>query len=119
MSEIMPIIKGKADKGSVIYTGDDGLADYGYKKHYRVKHGKNEFVNGHNYINGIENFLGICKVRLAKFRVVHKHNFYLHIKECELRYNFRNQNLYLFLPNELKKINLTNLEPKLKCFLSL
>ena len=40
---LMPIIKGKADKGAVIYTDGfkayDRLADYGYKKHYRVKHG--------------------------------------------------------------------------------
>jgi|TergutMp193P3_1026864.scaffolds.fasta_scaffold209093_1 transposase len=107
MSELMPIIKGKADKGAVIYTDGfktyDGLADYGYKKHYRVKHGENEFATGHNHINGIENFWGLCKVRLAKFRGVHKHNFYLHIKECEFRYNFRNQNLYLFLLKNLRK----------------
>ncbi|MFC2425562.1 MAG: IS1595 family transposase, partial [Bacteroidota bacterium] len=25
------------------------------------------------------------------------HTFYLHIKECEFRYNYRNQNLYLIL----------------------
>jgi len=107
MNELMPIIEGKADKGSVIYTDGfktyDGLADYGYKKHYRVKHGENEFALGHKHINGIENFWGLCKVRLAKFRGVHKHNFYLHIKECEFRYNFRKQNLYLFLLNELRK----------------
>jgi transposase len=106
MSELMPIIKGKADKGAVIYTDGfktyDGLADYGYKKHYRVKHGENEFATGHKHINGIENFWGLCKVRLAKFRGVHKHNFYLHIKECEFRYNFRNQNLYLFLLKNLR-----------------
>ena len=103
----MPNIKGKADKNAVIYTDGfrtyDGLADYGYKKHYRVKHGQNEFAVGNNHINGIENFWGLCKVRLAKFRGVHKHNFYLHIKECEFRYNFRNQNLYLFLLKELRK----------------
>jgi len=101
MNELMPIIKGKADKNAVIYTDGfktyDGLADYGYKKHYRVKHTNNEFATGNNHINGIENFWGLCKVRLAKFRGVHKHSFYLHIKECEFRYNFRNQNLYLFL----------------------
>ena len=34
----------------------DGLVDYGTKAHYRVKHSKNEFVNGKNHINGIENF---------------------------------------------------------------
>jgi transposase len=106
VSEIMPIIKGKADEGAIIYTDGfrtyDGLADYGYKKHYRVKHGENEFAKGHNHINGIENFWGLCKVRLAKFRGVHKHKFYLHIKECEFRYNYRNQNLYLCLLKNIR-----------------
>ena len=101
MSELMPIIKGKADTNSVIYTDGfktyNGLADYGYKKHFRIHHGENEFAKEHNHINGIENFWGLCKVRLAKFRGVHKHNFYLHIKECEFRYNYRSQNLYLLL----------------------
>ena len=107
VSELLPIIKGKADTGAVIYSDGfkayDGLVNYGYKKHYRVKHGDNEFAVGHNHINGIENFWGLCKVRLAKFRGVHKHTFYLHIKECEFRYNFRNKNIYLFLLKELRK----------------
>ena len=35
----------------------NGLADFGYKKHYRIKHGENEFAKG-NHINGISiNFL--------------------------------------------------------------
>jgi transposase len=106
VSEIMPIIKGKADEGAIIYTDGfrtyDGLADYGYKRYYRVKHGENEFANGHNHINGIENFWGICKVRLAKFRGIHKHKFYLHIKECEFRYNYRNENLYLCLIKNIR-----------------
>ena len=107
MSELMPIIKGKAGNNAVIYSDGfktyDGLADYGYKRHYRVNHGANEFAVGHNHINGIENVWGLCKVRMAKFRGVHKHMFYLHIKECEFRYNYRNQNLYLFLLNFLRK----------------
>lgn len=86
----MPIIQGKTDTGAIIYSDGfksyDSLADYGYKKHYRVKHDDNEFADGHNHINGIENFWGLCKVRLSKFRGVHKHTFYLHIKECEFRY---------------------------------
>jgi transposase len=104
MSELMPIIQGKADKGAVLFTDGfktyDGLADFGYKKHYRVRHGENEFAVGNNHINGIENFWGLCKTRLAKFKGVHKHKFYLHIKECEFRYNFRKKNIYLiFLKN--------------------
>ena len=76
MSKLMPIIRGKTNKNSIIYT--DGfktynwMAGYGYKKHYRVNHGDNEFANEHNHINGIENFWGLCKVRLAKFRGIHK-----------------------------------------------
>ena len=105
-SELMPIIKGKADKGSVLYTDGfktyDGLADYGYKKHYRVKHSENEFALGCNHINGIENFWGLCKVRLSKFRGVHKHAFYLHLKECEFRYNYKHKNIYTFLLKNIR-----------------
>jgi transposase len=106
MSELMSVIEEKTDKNSVILTDGfrsyNGLADYGYKKHFRIKHGENEFANGHNHINGIENFWGLCKVRLSKYRGIHKHKFYLHIKECEFRYNYRNKNLYLTLLNNIK-----------------
>ena len=105
--ELLPIIKGRIDTGAIIYSDGfksyDGLVNYGYKRHYRVKHGENEFALGHNHINGIENFWGLCKVRLAKFRGVHRHTFYLHIKECEFRYNYRNQNLLLTLLKNLRK----------------
>ena len=71
ISELLPIIKGRTDTGAIIYSDGfksyDGLVNYGYKRHYRVKHGENEFALGHNHINGIENFWGLCKVRLAKF----------------------------------------------------
>ena len=107
ISELLPIIKGRTDTGAIIYSDGfksyDGLVNYGYKRHYRVKHGENEFALGHNHINGIENFWGLCKVRLAKFRGVHRHTFYLHIKECEFRYNYRNQNLLLTLLKNLRK----------------
>jgi transposase len=33
--------------------------------------------------------LGNCKVRLSKFRGISKHTFYLHLKECEFRFNNR------------------------------
>ena len=51
--ELIPIIQGKADTDTVIYSDGfrtyDGLVNYGYKKHYRVKHGENEFAVGHNH----------------------------------------------------------------------
>lgn len=92
------IIKEKISKDSVIHSdgwcGYDGLVDVGYRKHYRVRHGKNEFARGKSHINGIENFWGLAKVRLSKLRGIHKSHFYLHLKECEFRFNYRSENLY-------------------------
>jgi transposase len=101
ISEIFPIIESKVCKDSVIYSDCfntyDGLVDYGYKHHYRVKHSDNQFADGRNHINGIENFWGLCKVRLSRFRGVHKHKFYLHLKECEFRYNTNKNEMYKIL----------------------
>ena len=60
-----------------------------------------------NHINGIENFWGLAKVRLSKFRGMNKDTFYLHLKECEFRFNYRNDDLYRVL---LKMIRNTPLK---------
>ncbi len=87
------IVKGKVDKKSTILTDGfrsyDGIVDLGYQKHYRIDHGKDEFAIGTNHINGIEGFWGFAKVRLVKFRGMRKSTFYLHLKECEFRFNYR------------------------------
>lgn len=87
---LQPIIRGKVDPSTVIYSdkwrGYDGLVDVGYDKHFRVNHGNHEFSRGHGiHINGIENFWSFTKRRLSKFNGV-KRNFELHLKECEWRY---------------------------------
>lgn len=88
---LQPIIRGKVDPSTVIYSdkwrGYDGLVDVGYDRHFRVNHGENEFVRPGTgiHINGIENFWSFTKRRLAKFNGV-KVNFDLHLKECEWRY---------------------------------
>ncbi len=95
------IIKGKVDAASVIHTDGfrsyDGIVDLGYQKHYRINHSADEFAIGTNHINGIEGFWGFAKVRLVKFRGMRKSTFYLHLKECEFRFNYRTQNLYSVL----------------------
>ena len=64
-NELLSILKEFSELNSSTIYSDcwrayDGLVDYGakehYKEHYRVKHSKNEFANGKNHINGIENF---------------------------------------------------------------
>ena len=89
-SESIPILSEFSELDeSVIYfdcwKAYDGLVDYGAKAHYRVKHSKNEFANGKNHINGIENFWGYAKHRLSKFKGIKKENFLLHLKECEFK----------------------------------
>ncbi len=100
------IVKGKVNPASTIHTDGfrsyDSIVDLGYQKHYRINHGKDEFAIGTNHINGIEGFWGLAKVRLVKFRGMQKSTFYLHLKECEFRFNYRHQNLYSVL---LKIIN--------------
>ncbi len=95
---LQDIIRGCVDLETVIHSdgwrGYTGLVDLGYKKHFRVHHGKNEFVRGKAHINGIESFWGYAKTRLSKFRGIHKNLFYLHLKESEFRFNYRHENIY-------------------------
>ena len=101
------IIRGKVDPDSVIHSdtwrGYNGLVDMGYKKHFRIKHGHNEFANGKNHINGIESFWSYAKRRLQKFHGISKVSFNLHLKECEFRFNNRNNDLYTILLKEFRK----------------
>jgi hypothetical protein len=69
----------------------------GYKKHFRVDHGNNEFAQGKTYINGIESFWAFAKTRLSKYKGMNRRTFYLHLKECEFRFNNRGQDLYKLL----------------------
>ena len=95
------IIRGKVSPESIIHSdgwrGYNGLVDIGYKKHYRVHHGTNEFARGKKHINGIESFWSFAKTRLSKFNGVSKKTFYYHLKECEFRFNHRDQDLYSIL----------------------
>ena len=95
---LQDIIRGRVDLETVIHSdgwrGYTGLVDLGYKKHFRVHHGKNEFVRGKAHINGIESFWGYAKTRLSKFRGIHKSSFYFHLKESEFRFNYRHENIY-------------------------
>jgi transposase len=64
ISTLLPIIERMANKDNVLYMDGfknyNGLIDYGYKQHYRVKHSVNKFADGRNHINGIKNFCGHC-----------------------------------------------------------
>ena len=81
---LQAIIRGRVSPESIIHSdswrGYNGLVDLGYKKHYRVQHGTNEFAKGKNHINGIESFWSFAKRRILKFHGIPTSTFYLHLK---------------------------------------
>jgi transposase len=95
-AQLMPIIQGHILEGSTIHTKSwpayDGLILNGYD-HHRVYHSHNEFARGKCHVNGIESFWSFTKRRLAKFNGLTDEKFILHLKECEFRFNNREQNL--------------------------
>ncbi|MCX5864965.1 MAG: IS1595 family transposase [Deltaproteobacteria bacterium] len=104
---LQAVIRGKVAPESIIYSdgwrGCNGLVDDGYGKHLRVDHGRNEFARGKTHINGIEGFWGFAKSRLTRFRGVSKATFFLHLKECEFRFNYREQNMYRVILKIIRK----------------
>ncbi|HXH68857.1 MAG TPA: IS1595 family transposase [Pyrinomonadaceae bacterium] len=104
------IIRGKVSLDSVIHSdgwrGYNGLVDVGYSKHLRVNHSDDVFAIGDIHINGIESFWSYAKRRLHKFNGVPKRTFYLHLKECEYRFNHRTENLQLLLLKLLERFPL-------------
>ena len=103
---LQAIIRGKVSLESIIHSdgwrGYNGLVDLGYKKHFRVQHSADEFVNGQSHINGIEGFWGLAKSRLVRFKGMHKSTFLLHLKECEFRFNHRHESIYKLLLEMLR-----------------
>ncbi len=104
------IIRGRVSIDSIIHSdgwrGYNGLVDVGYSKHLRVNHSLDVFAIGDVHINGIESFWSYAKRRLQKFNGVPSKTFYLHLKECEYRFNHRNENLQQKLLNLLERFPL-------------
>jgi transposase len=104
---LLAVIRGRIRPEVVIHSdgwrGYDGLVDVGYAKHLRIHHGRDQFARGRCHINGIESFWGYAKRRLAKFNGIYGDTFYLHLKECEYRFNHRRGNLYAVLLKVLRR----------------
>jgi len=104
---LQAIIRGRVELESVIHSdgwrGYNGLVDMGYSKHLRVDHGQNEFVRGCSHINGIEGFWGYSKSRLTRFKGLPKSTFYLHLKECEFRFNHKDTDIYQLILQMIRK----------------
>ena len=89
---LLPIIEEKIVPDSVVYTDSysvyDSL-DVSEFHHYRIDHTNTFTEDGHNHINGIENFWSQAKRHLRRYNGIPKANFNLFLKECEWRFNER------------------------------
>ncbi len=89
---LMPIIRLVVVERSTIYTDQwRGFVDLGIDgyTHHTINHSE-EYVNrkGH-HANTIESFWSFAQRRLVKFNGIHRTTLPLHIKECEWRWNHR------------------------------
>lgn len=104
--QLMLIIQGKILEGSTIYLDGwkayDGLVLNEYN-HCRVFHSQNEFARGKNHVNGIEAFWSFVKRRPFKFNGIASSKLPIYLKECELRYNFRDRKDLFDIMNRIVK----------------
>ena len=56
------------------------------------------------HVNGIESFWSYAKRRLAKFNGVASERFVLFLKECEFRFNNKDEDVFEILCKEVLKI---------------
>ena len=93
------IVRGKTPWEAIDYSINywyefDGLVEVGKNKYFRLNQTKRGGNGYTTHINSIKSFWSFAQMRLLKFRGLAKHTFYLHLKECEFRFNNRSENLY-------------------------
>ena len=106
----MQAVEGRVSKDPIMCTDGfascDGLVGWGCKRHCRVSRGENESVergNPGDRIDGIESFWGYAKNGLVKCQGMPEEDLYLHLRECELRFDMRGRDMYRFMLRELRE----------------
>ena len=104
------VVEGKASSDPIMCTDGfascDGLVGWGCKRHHRVSRGENGFVERGNpgaRIDGIEGCWGHAKNGLVKYQGMPEEDFYLHLRECEFRFDMRGRDMYRFMLRELRE----------------
>ena len=80
-----------------------GIVDFNTVKLFRINSSNASFTKGRSQIDEIDLFWGMLKSRLVKFRGLNGSTLYLHVKETEFRYNYRNEDLFELLVNIIHK----------------
>jgi transposase len=75
----------------------NAIADFNLYKLIRINNDVLEMPKGKSQIDEIDFFWGLIKGRLTKFRGMNNATLYLHVKESEFRYNYRNSDIFSML----------------------
>ena len=81
----------------------NGIADFNSIRLYRINDAVPGVTRGKSHIDDIDMFWGMLKSRLIKFRGLNSGTLYLHVKETEFRYNYRENDLFELLMEILHK----------------
>ena len=76
------------------WRGYAGLVDVGWSKHIFIECGRNGSARDAAHTNDVESFWSFSQRRLSKFKGISPRTFYLHLKECEWRFNNRSKEAY-------------------------
>jgi transposase len=80
-----------------------GIANFNSYKLIRINNDELEPAKGRGQIDEIDFFWGLIKGRLTKFRGMNSSTLYLHVKESEFRYNYRNTDIFYLLTNIIQQ----------------
>jgi len=81
----------------------NGIADFNSIRLYRINEAVPGVTRGKSHVDEIDMFWGMLKSRLIKFRGLNSGTLYLHVKETEFRYNYRENDLFELLMEILHK----------------
>jgi len=81
----------------------NGIADFNSIRLYRINEAVPGVTRGKSHVDEIDMFWGLLKSRLIKFRGLNSGTLYLHVKETEFRYNYRENDLFELLMEILHK----------------
>jgi transposase len=96
-------INGNAGKWYDKLKQYSGIANFNSYKLIRINNDELETAKGRGQIDEIDFFWGLIKGRLTKFRGMNNATLYLHVKESEFRYNYRNTDIFYLLTNIIQQ----------------
>lgn len=91
---LLPLIEAHTAIGSLYYTDDyHAYASLNERGGHIVVEKEKGIPKGRDHVNGIEGYWSYAKHWLYPYRGVPRHRFHLYLKEAELRFNHRNEDL--------------------------